>query len=489
MSAILGDWLPELAWPAALVARRASDLVSDSRQVQPGAVFLALPGRRDHGLAHAEEAMARGALAVIADPHGHGGSMPAGVFALPGLRERLPELVDRFFGSPSAALTVIGVTGTNGKTSVVQCLAQAWRALGHRTATLGTLGAGEPGALEPLALTTPDLCTVQRWLARFRARGIDRVAMEVSSHALDQGRVAGIRFEGAVFTNLSRDHLDYHGSMEAYKAAKARLFRWPELRFAVINFDDAVGCELAERCRAPVVGYAVAKEAAVTARALELSGEGIAFDLVADGRKARVRSPLLGAFNVFNLLACAAVLLALGEPFADVAEALTTIQPIPGRMNRRGGSAALPLAVVDYAHTPDALEKALAALRPHTRGRLTVVFGCGGERDRGKRPEMGRVAEALADRVILTDDNPRSEDGEAILAEILAGMRRPEAVRVERDRRRAIAAAIAEAAPGDTVLIAGKGHERYQEAGGQRLPFDDLLEVERALAARGQMAC
>lgn len=490
MSIALAEWIPEADWPPSLAGHRASRLVLDSRQVEPGAVFLAVPGHRSHGLVHAEEALARGASVVLADPRGHGGAIPAtGVVILPGLLERLPELVDRFFGSPSASLTVIGVTGTNGKTSVVQCLAQAWRALGHRSATLGTLGAGEPGALVSLPLTTPDLCTVQSWLARFRAQGVSHVAMEVSSHALDQGRVAGVRFEGAVFTNLSREHLDYHGSMAAYAAAKARLFRWPGLRFAAINLDDAFGRELALGRHAPTLGFGIENGGEVSARALDLSTDGVAFDLVHGPSRARVRSALLGRFNVSNLLACAAVLLALGEPLEEVARALAAIEPVPGRMNRRGGGSGLPLAVVDYAHTPDALAQALTALRAHTRGRLTVVFGCGGERDRGKRPEMGRVAEDLADRVILTDDNPRCEDGARILADILAGMERPEAVSVERDRRAAIAMAIAAAGPEDTVLIAGKGHERHQESGGRRLPFDDLEEVERALSLRRKGSC
>ncbi len=485
----LGEWLPEIGWPPALAAQRASDLVLDSRLVQPGAVFLAVPGQSGHGLAYAQQALARGALAVLADPRAYPGPIPSGVWLLPGLLERLPELVDRFFGSPSAALTVIGVTGTNGKTSVVQGLAQAWRALGHRSATLGTLGAGEPGALEPLPLTTPDLCTVQAWLARFRARGVTHVAMEVSSHALDQGRVAGVRFEGAVFTNLSRDHLDYHGSMDAYGAAKARLFRWPGLRFAVINLDDPFGRELARRCQAETLGFGIEVAGAVTASALECSPQGISFDLVAGQGRARVRSALLGDFNVSNLLACATVLLALGEPLAETVRSLEAIAPVPGRMNRRGGSAGLPLAVVDYAHTPDALAKALSALRQHTRGRLIVVFGCGGERDRGKRPEMGEVAERLADRVFLTDDNPRGEDGAGIIAEILAGMRDPKAARIERDRGEAIAMALAEAGPDDVVLIAGKGHEQYQERDGRRIPFDDLAAVERALARLREGAC
>jgi UDP-N-acetylmuramoyl-L-alanyl-D-glutamate--2,6-diaminopimelate ligase len=309
--------------------------------------------------------------------------------------------------------------------------------------------------------------------------------MEVSSHALDQGRVDGVRFAAAVFTNLSRDHLDYHGDMQSYAAAKARLFAWPGLRHAVLNLDDDEGRRL--RAALPVgvraLGYGFAADAEVRASDLALSLDGIAFDVATPWGSGRVESGLLGAFNAHNLLAVIASLGALGYPLEDVLGLTRQLHPVRGRMNRIGGDGR-PLVVVDYAHSPDALEKALRSLRSHGGGRLLCVFGCGGERDRGKRPEMGRIAEDLADAIWITDDNPRSEDGDAIVAEVLNGLAHPARAVVERDRARAIAQAVAGAGSADIVLIAGKGHEAWQEAGGLRLPFDDLEHARRALEAR-----
>jgi UDP-N-acetylmuramoyl-L-alanyl-D-glutamate--2,6-diaminopimelate ligase len=308
--------------------------------------------------------------------------------------------------------------------------------------------------------------------------------MEVSSHALDQGRVDGVRFRVARFTNLSHDHLDYHGTMEAYFAAKARLFREFPLAAAVIDVDGAWGRRLAE---GPLSARRVVRTctrgegpAEWRAEGIVTSPAGIAFDLVAPEARRRVESALLGRFNVANLVGVAACLGELGWPVDAIADVLARLEPIPGRMNRIGPADG-PLVVVDYAHTPDALEKALESLRAHTPGRLVCVFGCGGERDAAKRPVMGAIAERLADVVVITDDNPRGEDGEAIVAAIAGGMARPERARIERDRAAAIAAAIAMAGPGDTVLIAGKGHEAYQERGGVRLPFDDAAVAARAL--------
>jgi len=317
------------------------------------------------------------------------------------------------------------------------------------------------------------------------------VAMEVSSHALDQGRVDGVHFDVAVFTNLTRDHLDYHGDMAAYGEAKARLLAWPGLRAAVINLDDAFGRELRARLPASVRGVGVSStgaQADVRAENILLDAAGVAFDLVVDDARFPLQSPLLGRFNVDNLLAVAGVLHALGEAPETIASTLAMLEPIAGRMNRLGGMAAdgsrLPLVVIDYAHTPDALEQALVSLRGHARGRLVCVFGCGGERDRGKRPQMAAIAERNADIVIVTDDNPRNEDGDAIVAEIMDGFAAPHAVRVERDRAAAIARAVGEAGPDDIVLVAGKGHEPYQEVAGVRHPFDDTQVAARALVAR-----
>ncbi|HRQ66430.1 MAG TPA: UDP-N-acetylmuramoyl-L-alanyl-D-glutamate--2,6-diaminopimelate ligase, partial [Xanthomonadaceae bacterium] len=376
-------------------------------------------------------------------------------------------------------------TGTNGKTSTVQLLAQALAALGQRPATIGTLGAGMHGAVESGQHTTPDVLSVHAMLARFRDAGASHVAMEVSSHALDQGRVDGVRFAAAVFTNLSRDHLDYHGDMRGYAAAKARLFAWPGLRHAVLNLDDEEGRLLRTVLPAGVraLGYGFAADADVRASDLSLSLDGIAFDVATPWGRGRVESRLLGAFNAHNLLAVITVLGALGHSLEDVLVLMRQLQPVHGRMNRIGGDGR-PLVVVDYAHTPDALEKALGSLRSHGGGRLLCVFGCGGERDRGKRPEMGRIAEDLADAIWITDDNPRGEDGDAIVAEVLNGLAHPARAVVERDRARAIAQAVAGAGSADIVLIAGKGHEAWQEAGGRRLPFDDLEHARRALEAR-----
>jgi UDP-N-acetylmuramoyl-L-alanyl-D-glutamate--2,6-diaminopimelate ligase len=311
--------------------------------------------------------------------------------------------------------------------------------------------------------------------------------MEVSSHALDQGRVNAVAFDVAVFTNLTRDHLDYHGTMQAYGAAKERLFAWPGLRTAIINVDDAFGRALAARVHGDVelLRYGVERDDAdVVASAIETGAAGLRFHLATPWGEGAIATRLLGRFNVSNLLAVAACLGKLGFSFDAIVEALAALAPVSGRMNRLGGEARAPLVVVDYAHTPDALEQALTSLRAHTHGRLICVFGCGGERDAGKRPEMGAIAEALADRIVITDDNPRGEDGDAIVAQIVAGLKDPDAATIERDRRAAIALAIGDAKPGDIVLIAGKGHEPYQEIAGARHAFDDLAVARAVLEAR-----
>jgi UDP-N-acetylmuramoyl-L-alanyl-D-glutamate--2,6-diaminopimelate ligase len=503
MSAVdLGRLLPDVA---AAHGVAVSGLSQDSRMLHPGDAFVALAGFGHHGLAFAAQARERGAAAILFEPPAPADlAVPADAIAVPGLRARLGALADAFHGQPSQAMTVVGVTGTNGKTSTVQLLAQAWHRLGLRSATLGTLGVGLYGQLEPTGFTTPQVSQVHAMLAGLRARGAQAVAMEVSSHALDQGRVDGVHFDVAVFTNLTRDHLDYHHTMQAYGAAKARLFAMPGLKAAVVNLDDAFGRELAAglRERLPVVGVSAAGAAGadVAASALALDNRGIAFELSIAGQRQRVRSPLLGHFNVDNLLAVAGVLHALAVPAAQIAALLPQLQPIRGRMNRLGGEDGLPLVVVDYAHTPDALAQALQGLRAHAAGRLLCVFGCGGERDAGKRPQMAAIAERLADCVIVTDDNPRHEDGDAIVADIVAGFAahgcasgavagregapRHAAVAVQRDRAAAIAQAIGQAGAEDIVLIAGKGHEPYQDVAGTRHPFDDTAVATAALQAR-----
>ena len=483
---LLGELLPELEGLAAELA--VTGLVQDSREVRPGDAFVAIAGFGAHGLHFAEAAKAAGAAAVLYEPPAPDDlPAPADAIPVPGLRARLGALADTFHGHPSAAMTTVGVTGTNGKTSTVQLLAQAWTLRGQKAGTLGTLGAGIWPKAVPTGFTTPLVLRLHALLAELRDEGASAVAMEVSSHALDQGRVDGVHFDVAVFTNLTRDHLDYHGDMARYGAAKAKLFDWPGLRAAAVNLDDAFGRELYARVRGKVRAFGFSSRgaagASVRAEDLVLDADGIGFLLHAGGQAHPVRSPLLGRFNVDNLLAVATTLHALGMAPALIAQTLSQLLPVDGRMQRLGGDGR-PLVVVDYAHTPDALEQALASLRGHTAGRLWCVFGCGGERDAGKRPQMAAIAERLADVVIVTDDNPRGEDGDAIVADIVAGFARPQAVQVQRDRAAAIAQAVAGAGVDDVVLIAGKGHEPYQEIAGVRHPFDDVQVARAALEAR-----
>jgi len=464
-------------------------LVQDSRMVGPGDAFVAIGGFGTHGLHFVEQARAAGAAAILFEPPAPAGlDAPADAIAVPNLRARMGVLADRFHGGITRGMDVVGVTGTNGKTSTVQLLAQAWQLLGVRGATIGTLGVGMDGQVVPTGFTTPLVLQLHALLAELQGAGARAVAMEVSSHALDQGRVDGVHFDVAVFTNLSRDHLDYHGDMAGYGAAKAKLFAWPGLKAAVVNLDDAFGRSLPdvipEDVRVLGLSSRGAEGAALYAESLRLDGSGLGFELVAGEERHAVQSPLLGRFNIDNLLAVAGALLALEQAPATIAGVLSQLQPIHGRMNRLGGGDGAPLVVVDYAHTPDALEQALVSLRAHVESRLFCVFGCGGERDRGKRPQMASVAQSHADVVIVTDDNPRAEDGDGIVAEIVAGFMRADAVTVQRDRARAIRHAIAEAGPGDVVLIAGKGHEPYQEINGVRHPFDDTQVACEALEQR-----
>lgn len=482
---------------------RITGLCLDSRNVHAGDAFIALAGSQAHGINFAPAAQARGAVAILADPEGLAESArrsaavtdasAAPLLWIEDLRAQVGALAARLFGEPSRALHVIGVTGTNGKTSTVQLIAQALQHAGHRAATIGTLGAGLHGQLQAGERTTPDAIQVQGLLAQFRDAGASHVAMEVSSHALDQGRVNAVAFELAVFTNLTRDHLDYHGTMQAYGAVKARLFGWPGLRAAIINVDDAFGRDLVAQLETPSAQTGglrlhrcgIDNDAAdIVARKVEAGAQGLSFHLSTPWGAGQVATSLLGRFNVSNLLAVVATLGEFGFDFAAITSALAALEPVPGRMSRLGGANAQPLVVIDYAHTPDALEQALRTLRAHCEGQLVCVFGCGGERDAGKRPQMAAIAETLADRVIVTDDNPRGEEGDLIVAQIRAGFRQPAQVRIERDRARAIALAVTDAGAADVVLVAGKGHEPYQEIAGTRRPFDDLAVARAALEAR-----
>ncbi len=460
-----------------------SGLTLDSRTVSAGDAFVALKGGRRHGLEHAAEAAARGACAILWDP-AEGRAPDDGIAHVPcvavrELRDRLGGIADRFYGMPSARLTIAGVTGTNGKTTCAWLLASAALRLARRGAYAGTLGSGFPPDVKGASLTTPDVITLHRQLRALSDAGASHVAMEVSSHALDQHRIDGVRMQVAAFCNLSRDHLDYHGTMHRYAEAKRRLFRLPGLEHAVINVGDAVGARFAAGLEPGVVltAVAVGGEAPDAARFVHVgrvsAGEtGIELEINGHFGARRLRSRLIGGFNAENLAVTLGVLLAWQFGVDEAVGALGGCDAPPGRMegHRLAGGA---LAVVDYAHTPDALAKALAAVRAHARGRVFVVFGCGGERDPGKRALMGEAAERLADRVIVTDDNPRGEDGDRIVAMILQGLRRPEKALVERNRAHAIELAVAEAVTGDAILIAGKGHEEYQVVGNERRPFSD----------------
>lgn len=486
MAKALSALLTGIAAVTAEDDRTIAGITLDSRSVRAGFLFIALPGGQCDGRAYIADAIARGAVAVIAEhpaPDG-GGAVPT--FTVQGLRRRIGEIAERFFGHPSRQLQIVGVTGTNGKTTCTHLLAQALSGGARRCGVIGTIGNGFPRQLKPATHTTPDAVHLSAILADLLAAGATDVAMEVSSHALDQDRVGGLAFAGAVFTNLTRDHLDYHGTMEAYAAAKARLFDVEPLRFAVCNTDDPFGVQLRARVAArgiPVLGFGFDSG---DVRIVSVTGEagGLAVGMRTPAGAISVRSQLFGRFNALNLAAVTAVLLLDGRlSLPEIAEALSQVQPVPGRMERFGGRGR-PLVVVDYAHTPDALEQALRALREHVQGRLFCVFGCGGDRDVGKRSQMGQVAQSLADAVILTDDNPRRESGDAIIASILEGMRHPAPeVLVERDRRRAIARALEQAGPADAILVAGKGHEDYQEVGRQKLPFSDRDSVCALLEA------
>jgi len=461
------DPLRSLAAQGAMIER----LSSDSRRCAPGVAFLAYPGEKSDGRAHIQDAVGRGASAVLWEQQDFSWNAQWRVANVPvaDLKQQAGVLAHEFYGRPSEALWVCGVTGTNGKTSCSQWIAAALGRCGAKAGVIGTLGSGFPGALAPLANTTPDALELHSTLSEMRSGGAQAVAMEVSSHGLVQGRVNGVRFACALFTNLSHDHLDYHGSMQAYGAAKARLFETPGLQCAVLNLDDELGIDLATRLsgRVRIIGYSLTPRAAPVDQAI-----------VADER---VRSPAPGRFNLSNALGVIGCLLAKGIAFDQAASLVASLPPVPGRMQAVGDE---PLVVVDYAHTPDALDNVLRALRPVASargGRLAVVFGAGGDRDPSKRAPMGAIAAKLADRVLITSDNPRSEDPAAIIEAVRRGAPGCEA---EVDRARAIQQVIRDSKNNDVVLIAGKGHENYQEIAGKRTHFSDEEQARAALIER-----
>ncbi len=469
-------------------------ITQSSQDVRPGDLFLAIAGKRTHGLMHLHQAMARGAVAVAWEAR-EGLRFPADHSTIPNFKIQhlgwqAGFIADRFYQHPSRDMKLIGVTGTDGKTSVSQFIAQALNEKQRSCGVIGTLGYGMYGSLAPGLHTTPEAIRLHAELDSMRRCGAHWVAMEVSSHGLDQGRVNGTSFDAAVLTNISRDHFDYHGDFASYAAAKRRLFHSPGLGYAIFNLDDAYGQVLADTLNGPteVWGYSLEgrwmpTKGLVSAAGTILDENGIRLVVETPLGQGILISRLIGHFNASNLLAALAVLLVLNIPLSDALRKLSQVTAVPGRMESFGG-ADQPRVVVDYAHTPAALGHALTALRAHCRGRLWCVFGCGGDRDRGKRPAMAQTAERLADEVIVADDNPRNEDPKAIARDILRGFGNARAARVIHDRGEAIAWTISQAHRGDIILVAGKGHETTQSVRDRRLSFSDRQHVAAILAGK-----
>ena len=462
-----------------------SHMTSDSRQVKSGSIFVAYKGEAADGRNYIKQAIANGAGAVLWeqsdfkwDPDWKLPNQP-----LAHLKQKAGEIASEFYGNPSQQLWMIGVTGTNGKTTCSHWLAQAFNALHRQSAVIGTLGNGLlNNGLSETKNTTPDSILLHEMVAEFLKKKVEVVAMEVSSHGLDQGRVNGVAFDVAVFTNLTRDHLDYHGDMQAYGDAKKKLFTWDDLKVAVLNLDDDFGAEVAAELKAKnksVMTYGIAKtDADVVAKSVTLSENGMAMEVKTPQGDAVIHANVVGQFNAYNLLAVMTTLLASDVDLQDAVKALAVLKPVAGRMQQYGGGK-LPLVVIDYAHTPDALEQVLKSLRAQTKGQLICVFGCGGDRDSGKRPLMGKIASDLADRVIVTSDNPRCESPVAIIKSVMDGAKQ-NAVSIE-NRAEAINSAIKNAGAGDVVLLAGKGHENYQEIAGVKYPFSDAEIAQQTL--------
>jgi len=474
-------------------------LSADSRTLSRGDVFVACPGRTVDGREFIAAAIQRGASAVLVHIAAVADYKPSqytvDVLMVVDLNARLGELADLWYERPSASMTVLAVTGTNGKTSCVDWLSQAIRQSGSKVGVIGTLGVTYPdGNVCASYLTTPDVISVHKILAALHQAGAEYVAMEASSIGLDQGRLNGVRIHAAGFTNLSRDHLDYHGTMQAYEAAKIRLFAWPDLRYAVLNLDDPVGVRLSQKLSCDVLTYSISKQvdsAVLTASELQTTSQGIEFSLKDSGQQLRVQTQALGSHNVSNLLCVAGLLRTLGWDLTKTSQALEQLGSVDGRLERVPpllADVAVPLVLVDYAHTPDALERVLRTLRPLAQarqGRLWCIVGCGGDRDAGKRPIMGAVAHKLADSVIVTSDNPRTEEPAAIVAAIVAGIPGDASnVRIVEDRAQAIMQATLSASATDVILIAGKGHETYQEIKGVRHAFDDRQWAQAAFVLK-----
>ena len=465
-------------------------IASDSRQLGEGYLFLAVAGMSNHGLDFLEAAVAANVAAVAWDASTGTAPRDIGVptIAVDNLAAHLGDIADRFHGSPSEQLGVVGVTGTNGKTTVAWMVAQAAGLLGHKCGYLGTLGFGMDEIAGAEGMTTPPAVELHARLAEFVDAGAKFAALEVSSHALSQGRVDGVRFDTAIFTNLTRDHLDYHANMGEYFECKARLFLECAPANCIINIDSEYGDRLAAQCGNDAVVVSTALDRVtndrrhVFVRSVVATDRGSEVGFVSSWGGGTFTLPLPGDFNVANAAAVLALLLMQGVALDDVCNVMSKVQAPPGRMQRVATEG--PAVFVDYAHTPSALEGALSALRPHCRGHLWCLFGCGGDRDAGKRPRMGEAAEDCADRIVITSDNPRGEDPQQIIDDVIAGLTQPGRATIIEDRAAAIAWVIEQAVDNDVVLLAGKGHEEYQEAGGVRTPFSDCALAAAALAAR-----
>ena len=473
-----------------------SGLNMDSRKIRPGDLFLACHGKETSGVHYLRQAISAGAVAIVAEADAglqrFINDVP--VIAVGDLRAKAGVIAARFHDHPSRKIKVIGVTGTNGKTSVSYFIAQALAGISsHKAGLIGTLGYGVYPQLQAGANTTPDPVIVQSTLADFYRQGIDTVVMEVTSIGLDQGRVRGVDFNIGIFTNLTIDHLDYHGDMTTYAEAKKQLFTSHGIRHAIINIDDEYGRRLYREIATavPVTGYGLVDQLSVVnafddksilQAMVEENDQGVTLSIRSPWGEAQLSVAIGGRYNSYNLLASLAALCVMGIPFSQALERLSLLSPVPGRLEKYGGGGQ-PTVFVDYAHTPDALQNVLAFLQGQNAGKLVCVFGCGGNRDRSKRSQMGAIAESYADAIILTNDNPRHEDPQAIIADILSGISNRSPVHIELDRRKAIAAAIQSAGAGDTVLIAGKGHETCQEIAGQRYPFSDRQLVRHLLGA------
>ena len=470
-------------------------LRTDSRQVQPGDGFIAWPGAVTDGRQYLDKALAQGATACLMAAEGcepWQGLEPADrLAALPQLKALTGLVADAYYEQPSQRLGVLAVTGTNGKTSTAWWLAQALGSpvLQRACALVGTLGVGVPPHLQSTGMTTPDPVLMQARFKDFADAGVEFCAIEASSIGLAEHRLDGTRIRTAIFTNFTQDHLDYHGSMTAYWAAKRALFAWQGLQAAVLNIDDAQGAVLAQELTDSALDVWTCSRrgpARLQAR-LQASAQGLSFDVIEGAECLRLDTALIGDYNVDNLLGVIGALRSVGIPLVQAVQACRHLSAVPGRMERVGSAAAGPLALVDYAHTPDAVTQALSALQSLARargGQLWCVLGCGGDRDPGKRPLMAAAAQALADQVVLTSDNPRSESPQAILDQMVAGLSDPASVPVVRDRAEAIALAVSRAQAADVVLVAGKGHEDYQDVQGVRLPFSDVQHLQAVLQAR-----